>query len=533
MAKRKKCPVKKCPVIVLCLIFAFSIFIVPFIIGIVLYIRNVKIDRERIRNQADLKSELEKSIDDLKTQQEQCQNEYNQICNEKEKYLKELTEKAKVESEKELESKLSAAKETLKHLESDIEVKELLLNEKSEEYEKGCKTIENNAVKVEKLKSLYKSLQYAIKAYENGSDSRLDEALVSATDEALSPIVEIKLNCMNVKQLKKRYNVVQQNIQDTFKKYEGRYNTKTNMAIYKLMVIALEAELQNVLYSLKYGKLEDSIESVKDITARYLTIAVDGNQSIAPTIKKFIGEIEFLFTEAIKIEYTYYTKKEQAKEEQRALKEQMKQEAAERIALEQQQKQVEKEESKYKNEIQSITEQLKTANEKKTAELEARIKELQEQLSAVNDKKEQIAKLQNGKAGYVYVISNLGSFGKDVFKVGMTRRLDPMDRVKELGDASVPFSFDVHSFIFSNDAPALETALHKELSQKRVNKINARKEFFYSSTDELEELVYKYQPTAEFNKTMLAEEYRQSLSISEELEDVSEEDEELITNSAV
>ena len=100
---------------------------------------------------------------------------------------------------------------------------------------------------------------------------------------------------------------MQKDIQQWFNRYEGRYTSKANVAIYKLMVIALEAELQNVLYALKYGKLETSLEDIKEITTRYLAIAVDGNQSIAPTMKKFIGEIEYLFIEAVKVEYEYYT----------------------------------------------------------------------------------------------------------------------------------------------------------------------------------------------------------------------------------
>ena len=94
----------------------------------------------------------------------------------------------------------------------------------------------------------------------------------------------------------------------------------------------------------------------------------------------------------------------------------------------------------------------------------------------------------------------------------MTRRLNPQERVDELGSASVPFRFDVHSFIFSDDAVALENKLHSILNGKRVNKVNMRKEFFYSSLDELENLVNELDPTAEFNKTMLAEEFRQSQS---------------------
>ena len=147
--------------------------------------------------------------------------------------------------------------------------------------------------------------------------------------------------------------------------------------------------------------------------------------------------------------------------------------------------------------------------------LNKRILELQEQLSDVVVKKEDIVNLQNGKAGTVYIISNLGSFGDDVFKIGMTRRLEPQDRINELGSASVPFKFDVHSFIFSEDAVALESKMHEMLTNKRLNKVNMRKEFFKVSIDELEKLVEEIEPTAEFNKTMVANEYRASLETKE------------------
>jgi len=281
------------------------------------------------------------------------------------------------------------------------------------------------------------------------------------------------------------------------------------------MVIALRSELQNVLYNLKYEKLETSIDNIKAITQKYLSIAYFGNQSIAGTLIKFIGEIEYLFINAVKIEYNYYVKKEQSKQEQLALKEKMRQEAEERKALEAERKKIEKEESKFNAEIEKLKEQLLSAQNEETDKLNARILELQNQLSNIAVKKEEISNLANGKAGNVYIISNLGSFGENIFKVGMTRRLNPQDRVNELGDASVPFKFDVHSFIFSDDAVGLENKLHSILNEKRVNKVNLRKEFFYTTIDELEELVTKIEPTAEFNKTMLAEEFRQSQSSSE------------------
>lgn len=197
----------------------------------------------------------------------------------------------------------------------------------------------------------------------------------------------------------------------------------------------------------------------------------------------------------------------------------MRQEAAERKQLEEERKQVEKEEQKFHLEIKNISEQISTSeDDTQTKLLKERLAELESQLAAVSVKKEEIINLQNGKAGYVYIISNLGSFGDKMFKIGMTRRIDPQDRVDELGSASVPFKFDVHSFIFSEDAVSLESELHKRLNDRRVNKINMRKEFFNCSIEELEKLVLEIEPTAPFTTTMLAEQYRQTLELEAENE---------------
>ena len=389
------------------------------------------------------------------------------------------------------------------------------LNQKTVEVEKLNKQLKTNTNKLAKIKDCAKRVNYALDNYVN-SDSTIP---ISQDDlefmEDISPSVILKLHCMDVKDLRKAYKANDKQINDLLSKYSNRYTTKANKAIYSLMVIALRAELQNILYNLKYEKLDKSIDDVKSVTQKYLQIAGDGNQSIAGTLTKFIGEIEYLFINAVKIEYNYYVKKEQAKQEQLAIKEQMRQEAEERKALEAEKKKIAQEESKYNSQIEKIKEQLASASESELEKLNARILELQSQLSDVIVKKKEISKLANGKAGNVYVISNLGSFGENVFKIGMTRRLNPQDRVNELGDASVPFKFDVHSFIFSDDAVGLESKLHNILNDKRVNKVNLRKEFFYCSIDELEQLVTEIEPTAEFNKTMLAEEFRQSQSSDE------------------
>lgn len=389
------------------------------------------------------------------------------------------------------------------------------LMQKNNEFEKVNKQIKTNTNKLAKIKDCAKRVNYALDNYIN-SDSTIP---INQEDiefmEDISPSVILKLHCMDVKGLRKAYRANDKQINELLSKYSNRYTTKSNKAIYNLMIIALRAELQNILYNLKYEKLDKSIDDVKSVTQKYLQIAGDGNQSIAGTLTKFIGEIEYLFINAVKIEYNYYVKKEQAKQEQLAIKEQMRQEAEERKALEIEKKKIAQEESKYNSQIEKIKEQLASANESEIEKLNARILELQSQLSDVIVKKKEISELANGKAGNVYVISNLGSFGENVFKIGMTRRLNPQDRVNELGDASVPFKFDVHSFIFSDDAVGLENKLHTILNNKRVNKVNLRKEFFYCTIDELEQLVTEIEPTAEFNKTMLAEEFRQSQSSDE------------------
>ena len=389
------------------------------------------------------------------------------------------------------------------------------VSEKLEKLTKQAKTIER---KLARSKELYLSVDHAIQNFFE-SDVPYSGCKLSQRDfddyELISPSVTLKLHCMDVKDLRKAYRENEKQIDKLLSQYSSRYTTKANKSIYSLMVIALRAELQNILYNLKYEKLEKSIEDVKNVSAKYLKIAGEGNQSIAGTLTKFIGEIEYLFINAVKIEYNYYVKKEQSRQEQLAIREQMRQEALERKALEAEKKKVEKEESKYITEIEKLKNQLESASTAETEKLNSRILELQAQLSQVIVKKEEISNLANGKAGTVYVISNLGSFGENVFKIGMTRRLNPQDRIDELGNASVPFRFDVHSFIFSDDAVGLENRLHTVLNNKRVNKVNMRKEFFYVSIDDLEKIVTDIDPTAEFNRTMAAEEYRQSLSTTE------------------
>lgn len=390
--------------------------------------------------------------------------------------------------------------------------------------------------KLVRLTDAIKRMQQAEDLWDSVEDGSYEfSSLLASLDSDIAPTVEIKLHCMDVRGLRKKFNLNKKVIARVLEKYKSRYTTKTNAALYQLMTIALEAELQNILYTINFGKLDDAHAAVKAMCDRYIKIAMEGNQHIAPTLVKFIGEIHSLYINAVDIEYEYYIKREKIREEQRAIREKMREEAADRRRLQEEQKKMEQEQKKYSNQIDTLQAQIVHASgdDQKTAALLKRIEELQGMLAAVETKKEEIISRQNGQAGHVYVISNLGSFGDDVFKVGMTRRLDPMERIDELGSASVPFPFDVHSVIFSENAVQLEHDLHAALNDARLNKVNLRKEFFKISLDELEAIVYQYDPSAEFNRTMLAEQYKQSLSIDSPVEysadmEALDEDEEAV-----
>ncbi|PKI05902.1 DUF4041 domain-containing protein [Staphylococcus xylosus] len=221
--------------------------------------------------------------------------------------------------------------------------------------------------------------------------------------------------------------------------------------------------------------------------------------------------------EKLNLIYEKEKKIEQEREIQKEIKEQMKEEERVRRELENERKKLEKEERQFSNEVNSLFKRLEKSNNdiekelyaEKIKQLEAKLQELEE------DKKDVINRETNTRAGYVYVISNIGSFGEDVFKIGMTRRLEPYDRVKELGDASVPFGFDVHAMIFSDDAPKLENTLHRHFRDREINKVNHRKEFFRVNIDEIEHIVKtEHNNTVEFTKIAQAEQYWESQNLS-------------------
>ncbi|MBV1842746.1 DUF4041 domain-containing protein [Photobacterium ganghwense] len=229
-----------------------------------------------------------------------------------------------------------------------------------------------------------------------------------------------------------------------------------------------------------------------------------------------IDYIELKFEEC-KLQYQYTLKKQEEIDEQKLIKEQIREEQRAIKEFEKAIAEAEKEEKMYRNLLDKAQQELSKATEQERSEMEQRIAILEQQLAEAEAKEERAKSMaEQTRKGHVYVISNIGSFGEDVYKIGLTRRLEPMDRVKELGDASVPFPFDVHAMIYTDDAPSLETALHREFHAQRVNAVNLRKEFFNVDLDEIKEAVEKIAGIeAEFKMTALAEDYYESLRLSD------------------
>jgi DNA repair exonuclease SbcCD ATPase subunit len=211
--------------------------------------------------------------------------------------------------------------------------------------------------------------------------------------------------------------------------------------------------------------------------------------------------------------YEYAVKKQEEKEAEKERRAEMREAAKLERELAEERKKIEKEQKHYQQALKTVMTQLKTATAEELTELEAKKAELQKHLNDIDKNIENLDYRENNqKAGYVYIISNIGAFGKDVYKIGMTRRLDPMDRVDELGDASVPFNFDVHAMIFSDNAPALEAALHRAFEDRKLNMINTRREFFNVTLEEIEEVVKaNFDKTVDFIKEPPAEQYRESI----------------------
>lgn len=223
----------------------------------------------------------------------------------------------------------------------------------------------------------------------------------------------------------------------------------------------------------------------------------------------------------LRLEYEHALKVQAEREEQRAIKEEMRQQAIAEKEAERAQQEAERERRQYQSALEKARAEMARVDAEKNADaqvqqekhqaMESRIAELEQMMAEANAKQERAMSLaQQTRSGHVYVISNIGSFGTHVYKIGMTRRLDPMDRIWELSDASVPFDFDVHAIIYTDDAPGLESELHQRFAKRRINVVNERKEFFHVTIEEIAEVVRERCGDIELTLAAEAAEFLQS-----------------------
>jgi hypothetical protein len=213
-------------------------------------------------------------------------------------------------------------------------------------------------------------------------------------------------------------------------------------------------------------------------------------------------------------------RRENEKDEQRLVRERIREEQKAQRGIARAVEESARDEAMIQKALAKVEAEAAQASEAQRASFDARLRELHTRLADAEARNRRaLSMAQQTKAGHVYVISNVGSFGEDVYKVGMTRRLEPLDRVRELGDASVPFAFDVHALIWCEDAPALESALHRQFVQTQINKVNPRKEFFRVPLSALRRQPEAQGIKASWTMAAAAAEYRESLAITKRLEE--------------
>lgn len=269
----------------------------------------------------------------------------------------------------------------------------------------------------------------------------------------------------------------------------------------KLLLRAFNAECDGLISKVKYtnfdtylNRIYKSSEAVSNLGSM-MGISIT-NEYLDAKVKE------------LRLAFEYQQKKQEEKEALREARAAQREAAKLQKEIELERKKFEKEQTHYETALSKILKSLETAPEnevllEKKQELEKRLSEIEHSLTDIDYRE------VNQRAGYVYVISNIGAFGENIFKIGMTRRLDPQERIDELSGASVPFRFDVHAMIFSDDAPALEAALHRAFDSKKLNMVNNRKEFFHVTLDEIKEVVRKnFDKTVEFVDVADAEQYR-------------------------
>ncbi|BCK40594.1 phage membrane protein [Streptococcus pyogenes] len=382
----------------------------------------------------------------------------------------------------------------------------MLDQEEIEKIKQQASDIISDAEKQKKEVQLeYKKIKAEISEMNTALSDKADEVLFSQTTVDFTD--EVTSN-----EIKSELSVVQLEEKEIIKNNEAVLITSRNKKVIankqaKQLLRAFNAEADYYISNVTMknvdtfrNKLAKSFENLNKL------FEIDKVQLTQKYLKSKLKQLDIIFKYKKQVEIEkelLKAQKEEIREQQKAEKE-----------IQQAKAKLEKEERQFNNEMSKLLKYLNGAQNEIEQQIYAdKIKELEDKIKELEKDKEDVLKREsNTRAGYVYIISNIGSFGENVYKIGMTRRLEPMDRVNELSSASVPFPFDVHALIFSEDAPALESTLHNYFRNKEVNKVNPRKEFFKVDLQEIKEVVLKeHNNTVHFTDLAVAEQYYESI----------------------
>lgn len=303
---------------------------------------------------------------------------------------------------------------------------------------------------------------------------------------------------------------------------KGRVMTERNI---QLILRAFNGECNAIMAKVKWDNYELFLERLKRTYKKLNSI---GQSNLIEISDKYFE----LKKKELQLICEYDLKKKAEQDEERTIREERKEEEKALREIERERKKAEQEEIYCQKALKKIQSEIEHATGARLENLTERIYYLQEQLKEAQENKERaLSMAQQTRRGYVYIISNIGSFGEDVYKIGMTRRLDPNDRIRELSNASVPFKYNIHAMIFSDDAPTLETKLHNIFEDAKVNKINGRKEFFRVSLEQIEKAIEDSYIKVEFIRYPEAIDYRTSIKEGSSEDILSESVHEKITST--
>lgn len=429
------------------------------------------------------KALLQKHCDDLEKEMDmarEIQSRQDNIISEAKTIAKKLYESSENQSKEILTSSKKQAEEINRKINNDLQIAEC----NKSKLEKECTTIKNE------IQDLINILVPLREERELGETAFYEKIFpFETTLEFDRAIAENKRNQKDI-------------MRDAVIGESG--NKKLDSLLRKISLRAFNSECDLYVASVTYKNVVTFENRIRNSFDSLNKLLADWNIQISSHLYELkIKELQMV--------YELQEKKQQIIEDERRAKEILRDEIKAEREIEKAKAENEKELEKFGKLLERAVLLAEQAKGEELEKLNSQINLLKNQLEEAKEKEKKISMAQQTKAGYVYVISNIGSFGDNVFKIGMTRRLEPQERIDELGDASVPFAFDVHALIWHENAPELERNLHVAFERHRVNKINLRKEFFKVSLDAIENEARKIKADIVFRKDAEAKEYRQGL----------------------